>query len=188
LIDISDLKEMAAAGVPLREIFRRAASETLCEVLAIEASEFLGSCQNTILEDGSPRFILNGRTFRKFAAPCGVLDVRQPRLRDKAGGEKKMLRDSLYLPAFIRRFKEIEDIIPYLYLKGLSTEGISGAFVQLFGEDARGFSSAAVCRLIGGWEADCAEWNKRTIEDRCPYLWIDGIFLNVRGIEESPFS
>ncbi|MDR1396093.1 MAG: hypothetical protein LBK52_07995 [Deltaproteobacteria bacterium] len=122
---LSDLKEMAAAGVLLREIFRRAASETLGEVLAIEDSEFLGSFQNTILEDGSPRFILNGRTFRKFAAPCGVLDARQPRLRDKAGGEKKMVRDSLYLPAFIRRTKEIEDIFPYLYLKSLSTEGIN---------------------------------------------------------------
>jgi hypothetical protein len=67
---------MAVNGVPLREIFRRAASETLGEVLAFETNKFLGTCQNTILDDGPPRYIRNGRTIRKFVTPCGVLDVR----------------------------------------------------------------------------------------------------------------
>ena len=99
-------------------------------------------------------------------------------VRDKRAGENFT---SNILPRYMRRVPSIDALIPFLYLKGISTGDFSHALANILGEDAPGLSATNIVRLKKIWEQDYQEWAKRDLSDkRYVYFWADGIYFNVR--------
>jgi putative transposase len=108
----------------------------------------------------------------------GAVSVKAPRVRDRAG---QLRFASSILPPYLRRTKTMEELLPWLYLKGISTGGFSEALAALLGRDAPGLSAGTISRLKTIWQEEHAQWEKRSlVHKRYVYLWVDGIHFGVR--------
>ncbi len=115
---------------------------------------------------------------RKLSLSCGTISVSRPRVRDL---EERF--ESNILPLFARRTKEVGDLIPELYLHGLSQGDFDLALRGLLGEGAP-LSGSSVARLKAKWQAQYEQWNSRSLEDlEVVYLWVDGIYVKA-GLEK----
>jgi transposase-like protein len=109
--------------------------------------------------------------------------VSRPRVDDRRVDEdgRRIRFTSKILPPYLRRTKSVEELIPWLYLKGVSTGDFSEALSALLGADAPGLSATTVVRLKQIWETDFKEWSGRDLTDkRYVYIWVDGIHFNIR--------
>lgn len=167
----------------LEQIVREGARKVLQQALENEVEELLERF-NTFRGEGS-RVIRNGYLpEREIQTGIGPLSIKQPRVRDKRGLCKF---NSSILPPYVRRAPSVEAVIPLLYLKGISTGDMSEALESLLGKQARGLSPANVARLKQVWETEFSDWNKRDLSGkRYIYLWVDGIYFNVRLQEDRP--
>jgi transposase-like protein len=92
---------------------------------------------------------------------------------------------STILPPYLRRTKSVEELLPWLYLKGISTNDSSVALKGLLGEGAAGLSGSTISRLKSQWEDECATWRKRDLSKKnYVYLWVDGIYCGIRGEDQ----
>ena len=129
---------------------------------------------------GRTRMVRNGYLpARTIQTGIGEVPVKAPRVRDRAG---EIRFSSSILPAYLRRTKTIEALLPWLYLKGISTGGFSEALAALFGRDAPGLgaglgpSAGTMSRLKTVWHAEHTRWEARSLASkRYVYLWVDGI-------------
>ena len=104
-----------------------------------------------------------------------------PRSRDQETGGNPVRFRSTLLPPYLRRTQSIEELLPWLYLKGISTGDFSEALAALLGKDAPGLSAGTIGRLKEKWREDLEVWRKRDMRGkRYVYLWADGIYCNVR--------
>ena len=88
---------------------------------------------------------------------------------------------SSILPPYLRKTKSLEDLLPWLYLKGISTGDFREALQALLGPDAPGLSASTIVRLKTAWEQEYKDWSKRSLRStRYVYLWADGVHFNVR--------
>jgi transposase-like protein len=117
----------------------------------------------------------------------GTFEVRAPRVEDKRVDEqgRKFRFSSQILPPYLRRTKSVEELIPWLYLKGISSGDFSEALQALLGPDAPGLSATTVVRLKQVWRQEYESWSKRSLEgQRFVYIWADGIYSNIRLDDE----
>jgi putative transposase len=85
------------------------------------------------------------------------------------------------MPPYLKRAKTIEELLPWLYLKGISTGDFKDALAGLLGANAKGLSSNTISRLKQAWEGEYGQWRKRDLSKRCyVYIWSDGVYCNVR--------
>ncbi len=120
----------------------------------------------------------------------GPVEVTQPRIRDKrpaCQGREKFT--SKILPPYLRKAQSVSDLIPWLYLRGISTGDMAEALTALLGPAAllagSGLSASVVTRLLRSWEDDFQQWSKQSLEDKTyVYLWADGIYFNIRLEDE----
>jgi transposase-like protein len=117
---------------------------------------------------------------------AGPLEIRQPRARDKSGSPDDRVEFlPKIIPAYLRRSQSVEEFIPWLYLKGISTNDFSEALAALLGKEVAGLSPNVIVRLKETWCAEFEEWNRRDLSDRrYVYVWADGIHVNVRLEDE----
>ena len=95
-------------------------------------------------------------------------------------GEKQTF-PSRILPPYVRRSPKVAEVLPLLYLHGLSTGDFQPALSGLLGEDAAGLSPTAIARLVKVWEAEYAAFRRRDLADRdYVYVWADGVHFNIR--------
>jgi len=119
---------------------------------------------------------------RTIQTGIGDIAVKAPRVRDRGG---KLRFGSAILPPYLRRTKTIEELLPWLYLKGISTGGFSEALASLLGRDAPGLSASTISRLKTIWQEEHARWERRSLAgNQYVYLWVDGIHFGVR-LEEA---
>jgi len=105
-------------------------------------------------------------------------------LKDRCGRQRICYSPSL-LPPYLRRTKSMEELIPWRYLKGVSTGDFSEALAALVGKDAPGLSPATISRLKSVWQDELDQWQKRDLSGkRYAYIWADGIYCNVRMEEK----
>ena len=124
---------------------------------------------------------------RTLVSGVGTLKVRAPRVNDRRVDEEgnKFRFTSQILPPYLRRTKSVEELIPWLYLKGISTGDFSDALKALLGPAAPGLSATTVVRLKQVWREEYETWSKRSLEgQRFVYLWADGIYSNIRLDDE----
>ena len=116
---------------------------------------------------------------RSIQTGLGEVPVKVPKVRDRSGGGIKF--NSKLVPPYLKRTKNVEEFIPWLYLKGISTGEMQPALGALLGEGAKGLSAATVSRLKKRWEADYRQWSQRDLSRRrYVYVWADGVYSNVR--------
>ena len=166
----------------LTEILRQGCRRILEEALEVEIETFIGHCKNLKDEQGRQRIIRNGYLpEREIQTGVGQIKTRVPRSRDREGAGSPIRFRSTLLPPYLRRTRSIEEVLPWLYLKGISTGDFSEALAALLGKDAPGLSAGTIGRLKEKWKEDLEVWRKRDLRgDRYVYLWADGIYCNVR--------
>ena len=176
-------------GVPLpvadalTEVLRRGARELLQQAVEAEVLVVLEDFEALKDERGRQRVVRNGYLpERKIQTGIGEVPVRAPRVRDRAG---ELKFSSSLLPPYLRRTRSVEELLPWLYLKGLSSSDFSGALTALLGPAAPGLSAATISRLKEVWRLEYEQWRKRNLQGKeYVYLWADGIYFGVR-LEEA---
>jgi putative transposase len=163
----------------LTEVLRHGARELLQQAVEGEVAEFIGRYRELKDERERQRVVRNGyKPERTIQTGIGEVAVKAPRVRDREGEIK--FRSSI-LPAYLRRTRSIEELLPWLYLKGLSTGDFSTALAALLGKDARGLSAATISRLKEVWKGEYERWSKRDLTGKeYVYLWADGVHFGVR--------
>jgi putative transposase len=148
-----------------------------------EVDEFLALHADRRDEAGRRQVVRNGRLpSREILTGAGPLEVSQPRVRDNSPEvDSRVTFSPTVLPPYLRRSKAIEELIPWLYLKGISTGDFSEALQSLVGERAKGLSANVIVRLKETWAAEYDEWMRRDLsQSQYVYIWADGIYANVR--------
>lgn len=175
---------------PLTDILRQGARKLLAAALIAEVDEFVAEFEQRRLPDGGLMVKRNGYTpARTISTGIGPVEVSQPRVRDDRPKEEKDTSRfySKILPPYLRKTRSIEDLVPWLYLKGISTGDVSEALMSLLGTDAPGLSAGTVVRLKSIWSEEYATWGKRSlVGKRYVYIWADGIYFNVRLTDDRP--
>jgi putative transposase len=169
---------------PITDILRSGARQLLAQALEIEISSFLSQYVNLNDDQGRKRITRNGYLpEREIQTGIGQVPVKVPRIRDRQPeNELDRIRfSSSILPPYLRKTKSMEKLIPWLYLKGISTGGFTEALAALVGKDAPGLSPSTIGRLKFVWQEDLEKWQKRDLSHkRYVYIWADGIYCNVR--------
>jgi len=165
---------------PLQELLKEGARKMLASAIEVEVAAFIQQHSPLITEDGKAAVVRNGYLpKRPIQTGLGDLEVQVPKVRDRSGTGIKF--NSGLVPPYLKRTKTIEEFLPWLYLRGISTGDFSETLKHLLGPDAPGLSAATISRLKQDWEVDYKDWNKRDLtKKRYVYVWADGIYSNVR--------
>jgi len=174
-------------GTILEELAREGARQLLAQALEAEVDEFLEKHQGKTDGDGRRQVVRNGyMPVRQLVTGIGPVTIRQPRLDDrelKEGAEERF--NSQILPRYLRRVPSVDNLIPILYLKGISTGDMSEALESILGTGAAGLSATNIVRLKAQWEQEYQAWCGRDLGGKqYVYIWVDGIHVNVRLEEE----
>lgn len=163
----------------LTEILQRGAGTLLQEAVEAEVAEVVARFQELKDERGRQRVVRNGHLpERRIQTGIGDVAVKAPRVRDRAG---ELKFSSSILPPYLRRTRSLEELLPWLYLKGLSTGDFSSALTALLGKDAPGLSANTISRLKEVWKGEYEHWSRRSLSGKeYVYVWADGIYFGVR--------
>jgi putative transposase len=171
------------SGSLLDEIVRDGARQMLTAALAAEVAAYVEQFTDLVDEEGRRLVVRNGYHHeREVVTAAGAVPVRQPRVNDKrveANGERRRFASAI-LPAWVRKSPQLAEVLPLLYLHGLSTNDFIPALEQFLGT-AAGLSAATITRLTLEWQDEAAAFNKRSLADTdYVYVWVDGIHFKVR--------
>jgi transposase-like protein len=177
------IKEESTWSV-LEQVAREGARKMLQLALENEVEEFVQKHSNLTDEDGRKVVAKNGyMPQRDIVTGMGPLTIIQPRIDDRnlkeySGNDRFT---SNILPRYLRRIPSIDNLIPALYLKGISTNDFPTALSAILGESARGLSAANIVRLKESWQKDYMQWKSRDLSHKnYVYFWVDGVYFNVR--------
>jgi transposase-like protein len=145
-------------------------------------ADWLDQHQHCRDADGHRQVVRNGHLpARTITTGVGPVEVRQPRVRDRRPAEGAEKFCSKILPPYLRKTKAVEELIPWLYLKGVSTGDFSETLAALLGPAAPGLSASTVTRLKGIWQQEYQNWSKRSLAGKhYVYVWADGVYFNIR--------
>jgi len=181
---IQALHPVDSATDAITEVLRRGARRLLAAALESEVDTYLGRYAHVCDKEGRRAVVRNGHLpERDVQTGIGPVAVKQPRVRVRSTADDADVPKftSRILPPYLRKTRSIEELIPWLYLKGISTNSYQEALASLLGKDAPGLSPSSVVRLKKAWEDEYGEWRTRSLaERRFVYLWADGIYFNVR--------
>ena len=168
----------------MTEVLRLGARQLLAQAVEAEVSAFIEAHADLRADDGRRRVVRHGHLpEREIQTGIGAVPVRQPRVRDRGSAEDttKIRFSSAILPPYLRRSKSIEELLPWLYLKGISTGDFGEALAALLGPEAPGLSAPTITRLKDVWQGELARWQSRDLSARrYVYLWADGIYFRPR--------
>ena len=164
---------------PLQERLKKGAQQLLAQAIEAELAILLGKYENETI-NGLKRVVRNGyQPERNIQTGLGDIEVKVPKVRDRKNEGIKF--NSSLVPPYLKRTKNIEELIPWLYLRGISTGDMQPALVSLLGDDAKGLSANTVSRLKSSWEEEYKQWSTRSLDKRrYVYIWADGIYSKVR--------
>ena len=167
----------------LTAMLRQGAKDLISRAVQAELTEFLAQYQDVVDDQGHRSVVRNGyQPAREIMTGIGPVDIKVPKTRDKSGQGIHFRSD--LLPPYIKRSKSLETVLPWLYLKGISTGDFSEALASLLGEDAKGISAGTISRLKQAWIQEHDVWRQRDLSgQRYVYIWADGIYFNIRGDE-----
>jgi putative transposase len=170
----------------LTEILREGAQQMLTTAIEAEVAQWIEAHRHLEDSRGRRQVVRNGYLPRRtITTGVGPVKVRQPRVHDRRRNEEAEAFSSKILPPYLRKTKSIEELLPWLYLKGISTGDFNEALQALVGPECPGLSASTVTRLLDGWQAEYHEWSNRSLADkRYVYLWVDGVHFNIRLEED----
>lgn len=175
-------------SLDLDEIAREGARRMLVAALNVEVAEYVERHRECRDEQGRARVVRNGHgRARQVTLGAGTIAVRAPRVNDRRVDElgQRQRFSSRILPPYMRRSPKVAEVLPILYLRGLSTGDFREALPVLLGKEASGLSPSAISRLLSEWEKEYEHFGKRRLKDRdYVYVWVDGVHFTVRLEED----
>jgi putative transposase len=168
----------------LDEIAREGARRMLVAALETEVATYLEAHGEARDAEGHALVVRNGKgRTRKITLGAGTIPVSAPRVNDRRinpDGERRRFTSRI-LPPYMRRSPKVAEVLPVLYLRGLSTGDFRDALAALLGDDAAGLSATNIARLTNEWETEYRAFQKRSLADRdYVYVWVDGVHFNIR--------
>ena len=175
----NNLIELHELDNPLNQLLKQSAQQLLAQAIEAEVQCLLTQYA-TLKVDGKQGVVRNGHLpERTVQTGLGDIKVKVPKVRDRTKQGIKF--NSNLVPPYLKRTKNIEELIPWLYLRGISTGDMQPALESLLGKHASGLSANTVSRLKQQWETEYDEWRKRDLSNRrYVYIWADGIYSKVR--------
>jgi transposase-like protein len=166
----------------LSDILRQGAQRMLSEAIEAEVAEWIERHAHLRDDTGRRQVVRNGHLpSRTIVTGVGAVEVTQPRVHDRRRGDDVERFHSKILPPYLRKAKSIEELIPWLYLKGISTGDFEEALQALVGPECPGLSATTVTRLKSTWEDEYTAWSQRDLSgQQYVYLWADGVHFNIR--------
>lgn len=171
---------------PLTAVLRRGAQQMLVEAVEAEAAAWIDNHAHLTDAQGHRQVVRNGHAEpRTVVTSVGSMQVTMPRVHDRRSEDEREPFSSKILPPYLRKAKVIDELIPWLYLKGISTGDFTEALQALLGRNCPGLSASTVTRLIEQWQAEHRQWSQRDLSDKqYVYVWADGIHFNIRLEED----
>jgi putative transposase len=168
--------------IDLDELCRVAAQEMLAVALAAERRAYLEAHADELDATGKRLVVGNGYArAREVTTGAGMVEVKAPRVDDRREGQRF---SSAILPAYMRKSPKVTEVLPILYLRGLSTGDFAPALAEFFGS-AAGLSASTVTRLTESWQAEHEDWSTQDLSELdYVYLWADGVHFNIRLEED----
>jgi len=161
----------------IEEYVRQEIQRRIQEVLEEELTEFLGRARYERRSDGSRGYRNGHGKPRRLTMKCGTITVHRPRARDL---DERF--ESRLLPFFVRRTREVDGLLPELYLHGLAEGDMDLALRGLLGDEAP-ISASTVARLKQSWQRDFDDWSRQDLSGlEVVYLWVDGLYVKA-GLE-----
>ncbi len=184
LVEKAGGKEEADGRTTLDELAREGARRMLQEALEAEVVRYLERHAGERDEQGRALVVRNGKArARKLTLGAGTIEVQAPRVNDRrtdGRGERQRFTSEI-LPPYMRRSPKVAEVLPILYLRGLSTGDFRPALESLLGEDAAGLSATNIARLTSQWETEYQQARRQSLADKdYVYVWVDGVHFNVR--------
>ena len=185
---VNDEAERAEIASTLDEICREGARRMLAAALEAEVDEYISAFVDELDEDGHRQVVRNGHAReRTMTTASGRLPIRAPRVNDRRSdpetGERRRFRSSI-VPPWCRKSPKVSELLPLLYLHGLSTGDFAPALAEFFGS-AAGLSPSVITRLTTQWQDEQRSFMARDLSDRdFVYVWVDGVHFNVRLEED----
>ena len=166
----------------LGEILRQGAREMLARTIQAEVADWIDAHAHITDHAGRRQVVRNGaHPERDVLTGLGPITVQQPRVLDRRPAGQRETFTPNVLPPYLRRTKDVDEAIPWLYLKGISTGDFPEALQGLFGIEAKGLSANTVTRLKAVWEEQYGAWSKRSLKGKhYVYVWADGVHFNIR--------
>jgi transposase-like protein len=166
----------------LTDILRQGAQQLLAQAIEAEVADWIDQRQEQRDARGRRQVVRNGHLpARTLLTGVGAVEVQQPRVHDRRPKEEAEKFCSQILPPYLRKTKSVEELIPWLYLKGISSGDFSEALAALLGPQAKGLSATTITRLKAVWHEEYQAWSKRSLEGKhYVYVWADGVHFNIR--------
>jgi putative transposase len=166
----------------LTEILRDGARRMLAEAVEAEVAAWIDARAHLKDQDGLRQVVRNGHLpERTIQTGIGAIPVQQPRVQDRRPAERREKFTPAVLPPYLRRTRSLDELIPWLYLKGVSTGDFSEALGAILGPDAPNLSATTVTRLKAAWEQDHDARSRRSLAGKhYVYVWADGVHFNIR--------
>ncbi len=164
----------------LHETLRNGARKLIAEAVDTELEALLAQYGDLKTPDGRQAIVRNGHLpERQVQTGIGDVAVQVPKVRDRSGSGIRF--NSTLLPPYLKRAKSLDELIPWLYLRGVSSGDFQEALAALVGDQAKGLSANTVSRLKGRWQDEHKAWQRRDLsQKRYVYWWADGVYSNVR--------
>ena len=183
------LATSAVAFSSIEQIAREGARRALQKAIEDEVNDYLNDHRDQLDAKGHRMVVRNGtKDSRTILTGVGPLEVCQPRVNDRRVDElgQRFRFTSKILPPYLRKTKTIEELIPWLYLKGIGTNDMGDALIHL-GFDGSGLSPTSVVRMKEVWTGEYENWCKRSlVGKKYVYFWADGIYFGCRLTDEKP--
>jgi len=184
VVENGALREAAGELFELDEIARAGARRMLMAALETETADYVERHRHERDESGRALVVHNGRgQARKLTLGAGTVELKAPRVNDRRRDEQGQRQrfSSRILPPYMRRSPKVAEVLPILYLRGLSTGDFRPALEGLLGEDAAGLSPTNITRLTACWEKEYTAFRERDLAGReYVYVWVDGVHFNIR--------
>lgn len=163
----------------LDDLARDGARRMISAALELEVEEYLERLRHLRDENGHAIAVRNGKTKeRTIQMGAGSIKLRAPRIHDRRENEHFSSR---ILPPYMRRSPRLDEALPVLYLRGLSTGDFSEGLAALLGPEAAGLSATTINRLLKVWQDEYQAWRKRSLAGKeYVYIWADGVYFKVR--------
>jgi transposase-like protein len=184
VVEKPDTREEGEEKQDLDELAREGARRMLMTALEAEVAWYVEAHEQERDEGGLALVVRNGKArVRRVTLGVGTIEVRAPRVNDRRvdeqGGRQRFTSE--ILPPYMRRSPKVAEVLPILYLRGLSTGDFRPALEGLLGKNAAGLSATNITRLTAEWDEEYQLFRKSSLAEKdYVYVWVDGIHFNVR--------
>ncbi len=167
----------------LTDLIRQGAQQLIAQALKAEVAELLATYAEQRDEQGHARVVLSGQPTREIQTGIGPVTVQVPKVRSRQGDP--ITFHSALVPPYVRKTASLEAAIPWLYLKGISTDEMQPALEALVGPEAKGLSASTVARLKQIWRAEYVTWRQQRLDtNQWVSIWVDGIYSGLRAEQQ----